>query len=111
MRRVGSQRADRIAENESLFRAANERVKDYEERRTRMLERYFCECANPECRGMVRLGKADYERVRSNSRRFVIIPGHEVPDVETVIERNEGWAIVEKAPETSPTVEALDPRS
>jgi hypothetical protein len=27
-----------------------------------------------------------------------------------VIERNEGWAIVEKAPELGPTVEALDPR-
>ena len=41
----------------------------------------------------------------------MIIPGHELPDVETVIERNEGWAIVEKVPEVTPTVEALDPRS
>jgi hypothetical protein len=31
--------------------------------------------------------------------------------VETVIERNEGWAIVEKVPEVTGTVEALDPRS
>jgi hypothetical protein len=27
-----------------------------------------------------------------------------------VIERNEGWAIVEKVPEVAHTVEALDPR-
>ena len=57
------------------------------------------------------LRKADYERVRSDSSRFVIVPGHEVPDVETVIERNEGWAIVEKAPEVTGIVEELDPRT
>jgi hypothetical protein len=33
-----------------------------------------------------------------------------VPDVETVIERSEGWAIVEKAPDVTDTVEELDPR-
>jgi hypothetical protein len=28
-------------------------------------------------------------------RYFVIVPGHEAQDLETVIERHEGWAIVE----------------
>jgi hypothetical protein len=58
----------------------------------------------------VDLRQVDYERVRSDSRRFVIVPGHEVPDVETVIERNDGWAIVEKVPEVADVVEELDPR-
>jgi len=31
--------------------------------------------------------------------------------VETVIERNEGWAIVEKTPDVAGTVEELDRRS
>ena len=66
--------------------------------------------ANPECGEHVDLRKAEYERVRSDSRHFVIVPGHEVADVETVIERNEGWAIVEKAPNLTGTVEELDPR-
>ena len=56
------------------------------------------------------LRKADYERVRSDSRRFVIIQGHELPDVETVIERNGSWAIIEKAPEVTDIVDALDAR-
>jgi hypothetical protein len=99
-----------MAENEALFRAANERVKDSEEQRTRVVERYFCECADPECRGMVPLSRADYERVRSDSRHFVVVPGHERPEVDKVLERHEGWAIVEKAPETAETVEELDPR-
>jgi hypothetical protein len=33
-----------------------------------------------------------------------------VQDVETVIEQNEGWAIIEKAPEVTDIVEARDPR-
>jgi hypothetical protein len=59
----------------------------------------------------VDLRKAEYVRLRSDSRWFVVLPGHEVPDLETVIERHEGWAMVEKAPEVRDTLEALDPRS
>jgi hypothetical protein len=108
---VASQREERVAENEAMFRVANERMAGWEEHHaTSAVEPYFCECAAPECREHVDLRKDDYERIRSDSRRFVIVPGHELPDVETVIERNEGWAIIEKAPEVTDTVEALDPR-
>ncbi len=100
-----------MARNEAMFRVANERTTDWEERHAGdAVERYFCECANLECREKVRLRKADYERVRSDSRRFVVVPGHELADVETVIERSEGWAILEKAPEVTGIVEELDPR-
>ena len=40
----------------------------------------------------------------------MVVPGHEIPDVEAVIEMGEGWTKVEKCPETVPVVEALDPR-
>jgi hypothetical protein len=108
---MASEREERLARNEALFRVANERMSDWEEQhRSSAVESYFCECADSECREHVDLGQADYERVRSDSRRFVIVPGHEVPDLETVIERNEGWAIIEKAPEVTGIVEELDPR-
>ena len=109
---MATERQERLARNEAMFREANERAKEWEERHgpDSEVELYFCECGKPDCLEKVSLRKADYERVRSDPRRFVIFPGHELPDVETVIERNEGWAIVEKAPELAPTVEALDPR-
>ena len=109
---MATERQERIARNEAMFREANERAKAWEERHgpDSEVELYFCECAKPDCLEKVSLREADYERVRSDSRRFVIVPGHELPDVETVIEQNEGWAIIEKAPEVAPTVEALDPR-
>jgi hypothetical protein len=105
-------REERFAQNEAMFREANERAKAWEERHRLHdeVELYFCECANPECREKVSLRKAEYERVRSDPRRFVVVHGHELPEVETVIEQNEGWAIIEKEPEVAPTVETLDPR-
>jgi hypothetical protein len=105
-------REERLAENEALFRAANERMADWEEQHVQsQTEHYYCECSNPECHEMVLLREADYVKVRADARQFVIVPGHEVPDVETVIEQHEAWAIVEKPPELDEKLERLDPRS
>ena len=104
-------REKRLAENEALFRAANERMADWEERHSRSAtELYFCECADPDCRVKVALTKAEYEDVRSDSRHFFVAPGHEIPDVEEVIEHHDEWLKVEKPPETDDVLEALDPR-
>jgi hypothetical protein len=109
---VPSERAKRIAENESIFRLANERMADWEERqRADARELYFCECGRAECREKVELLKADYERVRSNSSDFVIVPGHEFPEVETILEAHEGWVVVRKNPDVREKVEATDPRN
>ncbi len=107
-----TEREQRLAENEALFRLANERMAGWTEQHVNEAsELYFCECANTDCREKVSLRRGDYERVRSGSRQFVIKPGHELPEVETVLEANDGWAIIEKHPEVTETVEALDPRS
>ena len=108
---MAREREERIAENESLFRAANERVADWEERdREHAAGLYFCECADPRCNEKVRLRPGDYERIRRDSDRFFVIPGHEVPDVETVVERHDDWAVVVKAPGVQDIVERTDPR-
>jgi hypothetical protein len=108
---MGDSREERLAKNEALFREGNERMAGWEERRVaETLERYLCECSDEDCREKVHLHKDEYEHIRSNSRWFVIVPGHEVPDVETVLERNEGWSIIEKDPKMDPLMEATDPR-
>ena len=100
-----------------MFREANERAKGWEEHHGQGsdvvlgFELFFCECANTECLEKVSLGKADYERIRSDPRHFVIVPGHELPEVETVIEQNEGWTVIEKVPEVTDIAEESDPRS
>ena len=82
---MATERKERLAQNEALFRVANERMADWEESHAEdSAESYFCECADPDCREKVSLRRSEYESVRSNPRRFFIVVGHEIPDVETV---------------------------
>ena len=43
-----------------------------------------------------RIPLAEYERLRSDKRRFAFVHGHEIPEVETVVERRDGFFVVEK---------------
>lgn len=105
-------REQRLADNESLFRIANERMAGWEEQHAAQeSELYFCECADAECREKVRLTKPEYERVRSDSCQFALVPGHEILDVESVLETHEGWLMIRKNSEVSEIVEESDPRS
>ncbi|HEY6067993.1 MAG TPA: hypothetical protein VIU81_04805, partial [Gaiellaceae bacterium] len=38
----------------------------------------------------------EYERVRSDARRFIVATGHDAPEVERVVERKTTYWIVEK---------------
>lgn len=108
---MASEREERIARNEALFREGNERMAAWEERhRTESIELYFCECADTECREKVPLAQSDYERVRSDSGHFLIVPGHEIADVETMVESHDEWAMIEKDPEVRDIAEGTDPR-
>ncbi len=102
----------RIGANESLFREANEGIErglwpGEEDQRVP----FRCECARLECGEAVRLTAAEYERVRAHPRRFVVIPGHEVPDAESVVERHTGYLLVEKVGEAASVAEELNQRS
>ena len=108
---MASAREERLARNEAMFRVANERMAAWEESHADdAVELYSCECANPECREKVPLRRADYERVRADSRHFFAVPGHETPDVERVVEPHERWSVIEKAPAVGELVRSLDPR-
>ena len=101
-----------MAKNEAMFRAANEGASGWQERHSDSeTELYFCECADPECREHIALTKAEYEGVRASSLTFFIVPGHELPEVETVIERHDDWVVIRKTPEVAETVERLNPRT
>jgi hypothetical protein len=109
---MAGERERRLGENETIFRTANERMAGWEERdRLEAIELYFCECADPTCTQKVRLGGPDYERVRSDPTHFFVVRGHEVADVETVLESHPDWVLVEKAEsEARDVAEERDPR-
>jgi hypothetical protein len=103
--------ADKIALTEAAYRIANERMAQWAERyENAPVEIYFCECGDRSCRAHVLLTKEQYEAVRRDSRRFLIVPGHEMPTVETVIESYETYEVVEKLPDLLAIVTEADPR-
>jgi len=109
---LAPRRARALAENEILFRRLNERLASAERGGSdpRELE-LLCECSDRECVKVLTITPAEYDWLRQDPRRFAVLPGHEAPALEDVVERHDGFVIVEKHVETHPQVEAADPRA
>ena len=108
------ERSRRIGENEVLYRAVNEKIEGLNEVFGTLTETMtvVCECGRITCAEQVELELADYERIRSDPTLFVIVPGHEEPDVEGVLERHGTYDVVRKDDGPAAALaEANDPRS
>lgn len=105
---------ERIARNEALFRHVNEEVQALARRfgvRTGEVTGFVCECGHEECTDRIDVPLDVYERVRGNPRRFLVLPGHVLPEIEHVVEETDDWVVVEKDTETAIRVtERHDPR-
>jgi hypothetical protein len=90
----------RLARNEVLFRAINERIRELATRFEYLAEEelaFICECADETCVERVSLKTSQYDDVRAIPARFVVVPGHEAtPLVERVIFRSSEFVIVRK---------------
>lgn len=104
-------REERLALNETVFRTANERMKAWEERHEgEQTEIYYCECSRLECTVRVELSSAQYERIRADSRHFVVATGHADPQVERVVDHADGYDVVEKPHNVDHITGPTDPR-
>jgi hypothetical protein len=71
---------------------------------------YRCECGRLGCNVLIRLRPDEYGAVRAHARRFVVVPDHEVAEIEHVVERQGGHAVVEAhAPVAIEVAEATSP--
>ena len=96
-------REERLARNEARFREINEAAQP--QRETQGEGRFVCECADRSCLLWIEVPMEIYTAVRRHPRRFLVASGHEVPDLESVIERHPGFFIVEKPEEVAHVVE------
>lgn len=96
-------RESRLAKNEAVFREVNERVIEIKEelgpdpRSSSLIDGLICECSDGGC--LERVGPltiSSYEAVRDDPRRFIIAANHQALDVESVIEVNPTYWVVEK---------------
>jgi hypothetical protein len=109
--------SERIARNQSTFRDANERLEAAAGRLADLdLAPFICECPRPECTQVVTLTLDDYEDIRSDPARFWSVPGHEVCEVDgvtvaKVLERRDGYSVLEKLGRAAEVATELDGRS
>ncbi|MFZ1879704.1 MAG: ANTAR domain-containing protein [Gaiellaceae bacterium] len=86
-------RAERIVQTEIFFRAINEEIALLDGTATTL---YLCECGNPACVEGISLPPGALEKLHLSPRHFVVLDGHEIPDVETVVDHADGYLIVRK---------------
>jgi hypothetical protein len=94
---------------ESLFREVNERIGDLNQETAE--REILCECSDRDCVERISVTSAEYEAVRSRATHFFAVPGHEHPELEVVVERNDRYVVVEKIGAASGVAVRNDPRS
>jgi hypothetical protein len=110
-------REARLGENEALYRDVNESIAEvaghlFDEGDGPTAFRFVCECCSVSCVEQVALSLEEYRGVRSHGCWFVVVPGHELPAIERVIERREKYLVVEKTdPDAKEAAMASDPRA
>jgi hypothetical protein len=57
---------------------------------------FVCECGNLGCSETVELGISEYEAVRSSFERFLVVPGHQIGEIEDVVEHHDSYLVVAK---------------
>lgn len=106
-------RKQRIARNEASFREINERLSQALRQvpdNPELLE-FICECGHRTCEQHVALSLSEYEDVRLDSRRFAVVPGHVIPDTESVVASSDRFDVVEKLGEAIDVADATDLRT
>ena len=107
----------RRARNEVLFREVNERIAELDpglgepDRGDSPLVGFVCECPNEDCGETLEVTRRQYEAVRDDPRRFLVLPGHEDADVARIVERHTQFLVAEKLGEAAEIAIEQDPRS
>jgi hypothetical protein len=109
------EREKRLARNETLYREVNERVSEVAEQleaETDTPTGFICECGAADCAEPISLTLTKYEAIRAEPTRFAVVPGHELREIESVVERHPAYFVVEKREqEAQDLARETDPRS
>lgn len=84
----------RFAHNEQLFREVNDEREQAQADRLELS--IVCECADQECTERIAIASQEYETIRGIANQFIIVPGHQIAEIERVVEERGAFAVVEK---------------
>jgi len=93
------ERAERIGRNEDLFRKVNDQIEGVNEAFGTITGTMsiLCECGKLACIEQIGLTVDEYRELRAEPTHFAVKPGHEIRDVEEIIDRRNGYFVVAKA--------------
>jgi hypothetical protein len=106
--------AERIARNDSAFRAANEHISNkataVHTANDRLIS-FICECADSTCTSVLQLNLVEYEDIRADSRQFLNALDHDrVEGLVEVMFKNHNYLVVKKFGRAGEIAEQLDDR-
>lgn len=87
-----------VAQSEATFRHANDRLRETysafgaEEH----LVPFICECADMRCTRVMMLTLDEFEEARAHPGGLLLLPGHELLELERVVDERERFQLVEK---------------
>jgi hypothetical protein len=111
---IMGEREERLVRNEALFRSVNETIRrtvEFTVGEPPDAFEIFCECGRGDCMQKLTVSATDYEAVRRVPTRFLIVTGHEIPEIEHVVISPGGYVIVEKSEPEAVIARGTDPRS
>ena len=93
-----SSRQERKAQNQRVFRAANERMQEMIDGQVPYgtVIPFLCECADNECLGRINMNAADYEGIHIDRDLYIVLRDHPTIEGENVVEQEDGYDIVSK---------------
>ena len=107
-----NERARRMALNEALFREVNERITEVADRFGLQTLDIVCECDLIDCSERLEITHEAYEQLRADPTLYALVPGHDAPEVESVIAHEKGYDVVRKHEgEPAAVARATDPRA
>jgi hypothetical protein len=103
--------AQRAARNEEVFRSVNEQIEAGATRHGVGTPLPFhCECGRASCVETIELEPARYEKVVRERYCFIVLPGHEAPGIERVVEVTPEFLVVEKIGEAREQIDRDHPQ-
>ena len=108
------ERGERVGQNEAIFRNVNEQIEGISKALSDLTQTMdiVCECGDITCAERLMITVPAYERVRAEPTLFVLLPGHEMLDIEEVVADHDSYRVVRKQdPVAREVAVETDPRS
>ena len=85
--------------HETFFRGLNQKIRtrwSLRARGTGETVDLMCECADFGCFATLKVPLSEFDRIKSDRRRFIVSPGHTYSKFESVVETHDDYVVVQK---------------